>query len=136
MKKFLPDIRGFETASLVLILIVEIIKYFVLTVLSFGMPNIFGLLILAFADAIRLFLETLSLALIVLMILSWVQPNSPVYQILNKFTSFITRPMHKVIPLIAGVDIVPMIAIIILQLIIIAIINPIIASGLAIATGA
>src|SRR5262245_37411131 len=62
LKKFLPDIRGVETSTIVLIIIVEALKYFVITVLSFGLPNFAGLLILAIGDSIRLILEMLSLA--------------------------------------------------------------------------
>lgn len=134
-KKFLPDFRGIETATIVLIILVEFIKYFIITSLSFGLPNIFGLLILAIADAFRLMLETLSFALILQAILSWLQPNSPITQVLMKFTSPILRPLQRIIPPIAGVDITPLPAIIILQLLIIILINPVKALGLGIAIG-
>lgn len=136
LKKFIPDFKHLETATLVLILIVTFLKYLILTLLGYGMPNIGGLIILAIGDALRLLLETLSLALILQAILSWIQPGSPVHQILTKFTSPILNPLQRVIPLVSGIDITPLIAIVVLQLLIIIIANPIIATGLAIAIGA
>jgi len=135
MKKYIPDFRGIETATIILILLVVLLKYLVLTLLTYGMPNLGGLLILTIGDTLRLLLETLSIALILLAILSWMQPQSPVYLILNKLTAPITRPLQRLIPLIAGVDITPLVAIVILQLLVILIANPIIAKGLAIAIG-
>ena len=124
LKKFIPDFRNIETATIVLILLVVMLKYLVLTLLSYGMPNIGGLLILAIGDTLRLLLETLSIALILQAVLSWLQPNSPVYQILTKFTlppyASIAALYHR----LAGVDITPFIAIIVLQLLVIIILIP------------
>jgi len=135
LKKYIPDIRGFETSTLVLVIIVEFIKYFVLLSMSYGMPNILGLIIIAIADACRLLLATLSLALLIQVILGFVQTTSPVYPILCKFTAPLTRPL-RFIPTIGGIDIAPVIVIVILQLLIITVINPFVAKGLGLATGA
>lgn len=135
LKRFLPDLRGFETSTLVLIILVETLKYFVITILSFGLPNVLGLIILAFGDSLRLMLETLSFALLFQVILNWLQPGSSIYQVLSKFTSPVVRPFQKVIPPIAGIDISPIPAIILLQLLIIVLVNPIKGTGLGIAIG-
>jgi YggT family protein len=135
MKRFIPDIKGVETATLVLILAVLVLKWLMLTIMTYGFPNLLGLIIAAIGDMLKLLLETLSLALIFQAVLSWVQPGSPVYQILSKATSPMTKPLQKVIPLISGLDITPLIAIVILQLLVILVANPIIAYGLAVANG-
>lgn len=136
LKRVLPDIKGFEIATFIVILLVEACKYFVITILSFGLPNVIGLFILALGDAIRLVLQTLTLALILQVIMSWVQPNSPVYDVLHKFTSPIIRPLQRVIPPVAGIDIAPLPAIIILQLLVIILVNPMKGLGLGVAIGA
>jgi YggT family protein len=135
IKKFIPDYRKLETATLVLIILVTMLKYLLLSLMSYGFPNIFGLFIAAIGDCIRLLLVTLSIALILQAILSWVMPNSPAYYTLSKLTSPITDPLHKFIPPLAGIDITPLIAIIILQLLVILIADPLVAYGVAIATG-
>lgn len=136
LKRFIPDLRGVEIATVIIIVLVEACKYFVITMLSFGLPNVLGLFILALGDAIRLILQTLTLALILQVILSWIQPNSPVYDVLHKFTSPIIRPLQRVIPPVAGIDIAPLPAIIILQLLVIILVNPMKGLGLGVAIGA
>jgi YggT family protein len=135
MKKFLPDIRGIETSTLVAIILVEVIKFFLITVLSFGLPNIFGLIILGIGDFIQLLIWALSIALILQVILSWVQPGSHVHQTLDKFTSPLMRPFQRVLPPVAGIDISPIPALIILQLLIIVLVNPMKGVGLGMAIG-
>jgi len=136
LKKILPDFHGVEISTLVAIILVEFIKYLILTLLSYGMPNLLGTLIQAFADSLRLMLEALSIALFIQLVLGWLQPGSSVHQILTKFTSPIMRPIQRIIPPIGGVDISPIPVIIILQLLVIVIVNPLAALGLAMAIGA
>jgi YggT family protein len=135
MKKILPDIRGFETSTLVLILVVEIIKYFVITALSFGVPNILGLLLLAIGDSIKLVLELMFYAIFLQFIVGLIQPSSPIYQVLSKLTSPALRPFQRIIPTVGGFDLSPIPALIILQLLIIIVVNPILGMGLSIAVG-
>lgn len=135
MKKVLPDVRGFETATLVLMLLVEMIKYFLITIFSFGLPNIVGLFVLSIGDTLNLILQTLCLALILQALLSWIMPGSPIYLSLYKLTAPIIRPIQRIIPPIAGIDISPLPVIIILQLLIIIVATPIKGFGLALAIG-
>jgi len=134
-KRVLPDIRGFETATLVVILLVEFLRFLLIIMASFGVPNIFGLLILAFADTLRLVFQTLTLAVILQALISWINPNSPAYQILYKFTSPIMRPIQRVIPPISGIDITPIIIVVVLQVLIIVMVNPLKGLGWSIAIG-
>lgn len=136
LKKILPDFHGVEISTLFAILLVEFIKYFILTMLSFGMPNLFGILILAFSDAMRLMLEALSIALLLQVALSWLQPGSSIHQVLTKFTSPLMQPIQRVVPPIGGIDISPIPAFILLQLLVIVVVNPIAGLGLGIAIGA
>jgi YggT family protein len=133
LKKILPDIKNFEIATFVLIIVLEIVKYFLLMLISFGLPNFFGLFILASGDAIRLALQMWSFAILIQAIMSWLQPNSPIIPILDQLTSPILRPLKRIVPPIAGIDITPIPALIILQLLIIVVAYPLKAWGLGLA---
>lgn len=133
LKKFLPDMKGIETSTLVVILVVELIKFLIISLLSFGFPNMLGLLLLVFADAIKRFLELLFFAILLQAIMSWVQPNAPINRVLDVFTSPIMGPLRRYVPPVAGIDISPIPALIILQLLIIVVVNPLLATGLAVA---
>jgi YggT family protein len=118
IRNVVKNVGHLESATIICILVIEIIKFFFISLLSFGLPNVGGLAILALADAIKLLLETFFYAILLQAILSWLQPGSPIGQVLDKFTSPIMRPLQRVIPPISGFDISPIPALILLQLLI------------------
>jgi YggT family protein len=136
VKRFVPDIRGIEISTILLMLVVALIKRFLIIILSFGLHSVVGLLILAFSDTLKIMLETFSLILIVQALISWIQPASPNYFALAKMTSPVLRPVQKIIPPVSGIDISIFIVIIILQLLVVTIANPMEGLGQAIAVGA
>ncbi len=133
LRHYLPNYRGLEVSTLLIILLVEMIKFMLIALLSFGFPNIFGLIILALGDALKLFIQTFFYSILLQAILSWVQPGSSISQDLNRFTSPILRPLQRLIPPIGGFDISPIPALILLQLLIIIVVNPMLAYGLGLA---
>lgn len=135
LRRYIPNFKDLETSTLVLILVIEAIKFFFLAILSFGLPNILGLMVFAFADTLRLIITTFFYAILLQAIVSWIQPQSPINYILIKFCSPILRPLQRIIPPINGFDITPIPAFIILQLLIIVLVEPLIAMGWKIAFG-
>ena len=135
LRRFLPDVKGIETSTLAVILLVECIKFFLISCMTFGFPNLLGVSILAFADALKLLLQAFFYGIILQALISFIQPQSPILFILNKLTAPILRPLQRLIPPINGFDISPIPALIVLQLLIIILVNPLLAQGLAIAVG-
>lgn len=135
LRKVVPNIKRVETSTLLLIIVLEVIKFFLISILSFGLPNIGGLLILALSDGLKLFIETFFYAILLQAILSWIQPYSPINKTLYQITSPLMDPIRRVVPLVGGVDISPIPALILLQLLLILLINPFMKLGLSIALG-
>lgn len=135
MRKMLPNWQRIETASVILILGLSIIKYFAICLLTIGFPHLIGILVLAGSDFIKEVFQILFYAVILQAILSWVQPYSPLNKILQQITSPLMQPLRRVIPLVNGIDITPIPALIILQLLMIAIASPLIAFGWMLAVG-
>jgi YggT family protein len=130
VRKIIPNYRQLELSTIVIILVLQMIKFLLIYLLSFGFPNILGLLVIVFADSLRLVLQTFFYAILLQAILSWLQPNSPVNNVLYQITAPVMTPLRRVIPPIGGVDISPIPALIIIQLLNILIINQLIAFGL------
>ena len=62
--------------------------------------------------------------------MSWIQPGySPVVYIISKITAPIMRPFQRIIPPVAGFDISPIPAMLVLQLFIIILANPLLVMG-------
>lgn len=132
-RRFIPNIQRIETSSLVLILLLNVIKFMIVCLISFGFPNLFGVLIASVGDLIKGILEIMFYAIILQVILSWIQPEAPINRLLMLITSPIMQPVRRFTPLINGIDISPIPALIILQLLVIIIANPIILFGISLA---
>jgi YggT family protein len=68
---------------------------------------LFGLVRLAISGAIGL--------VIVFAILSWVQADSPIVDVIDRVTSPLLRPFRKIIPLVGGFDLSPLALLVLLQ---------------------
>ncbi len=133
LRRRIPNINRFETATLIILLALEIIKFFIISMISIGIPSIVGLVILAFADSIKLLIQAFFYAILLQVILSWVQPQSPIAYFLNQFTSPIMRPIKRIVPPVGGFDISPIPALILLQLFSILLVTPLMSTGLSLA---
>jgi YggT family protein len=129
LRKILPNVQRLELSTLLLILVVESLKFLCVSLLSAGVPAVTGLLLLAIGDALKLILQTFFYGILLQVVMSWVQPHSPTNYFLIQFTSPIMRPLHRIIPPIAGFDITPIPAMLLLQLLMIVLVNPIMAMG-------
>ncbi len=129
MKKLIRDYHGIEFATITLILLLEIIKWICIFTLPFSFHGIAGLIVLAIGDALKLTLQVFFYTVLFQALLSWVQPGSPLNMALDEFTSPIMRPLKRCIPSVSGFDVTPIPALIILQLLIIIIANPLVIWG-------
>ncbi|OGT61521.1 MAG: hypothetical protein A3E85_05420 [Gammaproteobacteria bacterium RIFCSPHIGHO2_12_FULL_45_12] len=135
LRRLIPNVRRVELSTLTCILVLEIIKFLFFALFSTGFPNLAGIVILAIGDSLNLLLEAFFYAILLQVIISWVQPMSPILQTLNLFTSPIMRPLHKIVPTVGGFDITPIPAIIGIQFLMLLIVNPIMATGMSVAFG-
>jgi YggT family protein len=135
MKKVIPDFRKIEFSTLLLIILLAIIKWTLILTIPFGFPYVSGLLILSFGDTLKLALQIFFFAILIQALITWIQPASSIDRGLNDFTSPVMKPIQRIIPPIGGFDISPVPALIILQLLIIVLVNPIIGYGLGMAHG-
>ncbi len=135
LRRVIPNVRRIELSTLTLIVVIEMLKITLISAIS--MPNLAlsGMFIIAFAETLKVFVQTMLYAIIMQAILSWVQPNSPVNLLLYKITSPIMRPIQRVCPVVGGMDISPLPAILLLQLSIILIVNPLLQAGYGVSFG-
>jgi YggT family protein len=78
-----------------------------------------GLLAFSFVELIRLSLYLFIGLMIVQAILSWVSPYHPLQPFFNTMTRPILKPVQRMIPLIGGVDLSPLLVILLLQVLLI-----------------
>jgi YggT family protein len=135
LRRYVPTVRRVEIASIIIILLIEILKFYADSFLSYVTPVFLGILLLALGDAIKIFLFVFFYAIVLQAILSWMQPYSDVNRLLALFTSPIMRPLHRVIPTVGGFDITPIPALILLQLLIMLCADPLMSTGMRLSLG-
>lgn len=135
LRKYIPNVYGIEIATLILILVLIFIKFFLIAVISVGLPHILGLLVLTIGEFINLLIETFFYAILFQAILSWIQPASPINYILYQFTSPLMKPIRRVVPPVSGFDISAIPALILLKLLSIILVTQMMDAGWRIALG-
>jgi YggT family protein len=122
-RRVVPGLWGMDLASLVLAWVCEVLVLVAVLVLR-GMDAkaatgavFVAILVLAAVKILKMSIYILMVAVIVQAILSWVNPYSPIGPLLNSLTQPFLRPLQKRVPMVANVDLSPLVLIIALQLI-------------------
>jgi YggT family protein len=136
LRRGIPSLAGQDTSAIVLCLLITFVKFVILrlldieivdignTVAFVGSVSYLGLLIYSIADLISLFLSIFLIAILIQVIMSWINPGNynPVIGLVNTLATPALRPIQKLIPPIGGLDISPlfaMLAIVILKMLLI-----------------
>lgn len=121
LRKVIPGLLGYDLASLVggfLIAVLSHALVFAVTpsILHFNSPLVWlGLGLFGLLELIRVTLYCLIGAVIVQAILSWTNPHHPISGTVNKLTAPLLRPFQRLIPPISGVDLSPLVLLLILN---------------------
>jgi YggT family protein len=122
LRRIVPGLMGFDLASFLVAWIAE----FILVLLLFWIAGaavlpsggVFSvLLFIAFARLLRLTVYLLIGVVLVQAILSWVNPYHPIAPFFDTLTRPFLQPLRRFIPLVGGVDLSPLVILILCQLI-------------------
>lgn len=131
LKKIFPDYEGIEIASIILIISIEFIKFAILRLFDFSVPQPVGLLIVTIAEILRLTLTVFFYAVFLQTISSLIgSRHNSTYNILNDITWPTINFFRRFTPCYKRIDLAPLITLISLHLILIFIINPLFLLGL------
>ena len=120
LRRFIRNYRRIELSTLAILIIVEMIKIILISALTIGIPNVMLIFEWAILETIKLLLETFFYAILLQAIMSWFQTgDTPATQILQQLSAPVLRPLRRIIPTLGGIDITPIPALFLLQLILI-----------------
>lgn len=114
LRRVLPSVRRIDTASLVAAYLIQLAQYSILWA-AFGAGGYAAVPIVALFGLLQLVISALTALLIVYAILSWVQSDSPITDVIDRLASPILRPIRRAIPLVGGIDLSPLVALVVLQ---------------------
>ena len=110
LRRIVPTRHGIDFASVFLLLVLEMAKTGMITFLRGQTATFAGLLVIALADLLQLAVHVAMFAVLIRILLSWVNPygnRHPVTAILSAITEPLMRPFRGLIPPIGGLDISP-----------------------------
>ena len=116
LRKVIPSVGALDTASLVAAFLLQLAEFALLWVLAGAAGGLFAVPILALFGLLRMTVSAMTGAVIVYAILSWVQTNSVIADVLERLVSPLLVPIRRVLPLIGGVDLSPLALLVILQI--------------------
>lgn len=125
LRRVIPALAGLDLASLTGAWLAQMLALGVLAALrgwTFGSSAGAAAALLAavaLVDLVRFCCYILGLAVIVQAALSWVNPYSPVAPIFDALTRPFLRPVRRVVPPLANVDLSPLVLLILLQVLLI-----------------
>ncbi|CRL50043.1 MULTISPECIES: YggT family protein [Pseudomonas] len=118
LRRVIPSMFGLDMSSLVLALIIQMLLIAVILALKGFMVDWLLLVPWALIALFSLFLNILFYAMIISVILSWVAPGShnPGAELVAQITEPVLAPFRRIIPNLGGLDISPIFAFIVIQL--------------------
>ena len=119
LRRVIPSVFGLDMSSLVLAILVQMVIFAVVLTLSYMSFNILGLLLWAIIGVTARVLTVFFFAMIISVILSWVAPGSvsPGAELVNQITEPALAPFRRFLPSMGGLDISPILAFMVIQLI-------------------
>ncbi len=117
LRRFIPAIGKFDTATLVFALLIACLKTFVIVALVRGLSiDPVSLVIVGFIEVVKEVFNLMFWMLIIRALLSWVsQGQNPIELVIAQLTEPFLRPIRKILPPIGGLDLSILVAIIALQ---------------------
>jgi YggT family protein len=118
LRRFVPSIGKIDTSALILVLALQMLADFSILLLKGVTINIGALTILSITQLISLLLNLFVFAVFARAILSWLNPGTfnAAASILTTLTEPLLDIIRKFIPDLGGIDLSPLVALLLLQL--------------------
>src|SRR4051812_9774238 len=115
LRKVLPGYRRWDFASLIAAYLFELAQFGILWLLLGRMRGAELVPLLALFGLVRLVISGAIGLVIVYAILSWVQADSPIADVIDRLCAPMLRPFRRIIPMVGGFDLSPLALLVLLQ---------------------
>ncbi len=115
LRRAIPAVRGIDWASVLAALLVQLVQYLILWLLLGAGAGWAWLPWLALFGLLRVAVSAAMGVVIIHAVMSWVQARSPIANILDRLAAPILRPVRKLLPPLGGVDLSPLVVLVLLQ---------------------
>ncbi|MFN3375341.1 MAG: YggT family protein [Burkholderiaceae bacterium] len=120
LRKLVPPLGVWDVASLVAALLVQLLQYLLLAlVMGVGVGGWTWLPWLAVFGMARVALSGMIGLIIVYAVISWLQSQSPLADVIARLAAPVLKPFRRFIPLVGGIDLSPLAALLLMQVLMI-----------------
>jgi YggT family protein len=116
LRKLIPAAGRWDLSSLVAVFLLEVVQFSCLWLLGALGGGFLTIPILAAFGVVRLALSGMTGLIIVYAVLSWVQTHSVLSDVIERLCAPPLIPIRKVMPLVGGVDLSPLVLLVLLQI--------------------
>lgn len=126
LRRLIPGLLGIDWASVLLLYAFKMLELFIVGSLN-NLGTLSPLLLFAVAsvDLVKLALYIFLFAIIIRVVLSWVSPyglrGNPAGAVLTSLTEPLLGPARRLIPTLSGIDLSPIVVLVIIQLLVMAV---------------
>jgi YggT family protein len=115
LRRVVPSVGNWDLASLVGAYLLQLVQFTLLWLLIGGGAGLVSVAVLAVFGVVRMALSGLTGLVIVYAVLSWVQTQSFLSDLLDRLITPVLSPVRRMVPLVGGVDLSPLVLLVILQ---------------------
>lgn len=116
LRRVLPAFGRWDTASLVAAWLIKLVQLFLLWLVLGAVGSGWLLPLAAVFGLLRLAISATTVLIIVGAVLSWVRADSPMADLIERLCAPLLRPFRRVIPLVGGIDLSPLVLLVLLQI--------------------
>lgn len=116
LRRVVPAMGRLDTASLLGAYLVQLAEFTILWLLTGMGAGLVSVAVLAAFGVVRMALSGLTGLVIVYAVLSWVQTQSVMADILERMVMPVLVPIRRVLPLVGGIDLSPLVLLVLLQI--------------------
>jgi YggT family protein len=127
LRRIIPGWGGVDVASVLLLIALQMAENF-LYYMAMGISiAVSALFVVSLADLLNLLINVFIGAILIQVILSWVAPGTynPVIGLIHRVAEPLLSPARRIIPPISGIDLSPLLVLVVLQLLKILLVAPI-----------
>ncbi len=116
-RRWVPSVKKVDVSTLVLALAVQWLLFLILPLLMGFAPMVTAALWQAVIGVLKQVLDVFFYAILLMAILSWINPYHAIYGVLQQLASPILDPLRRLLPAIQGFDFSALVALLLIQIV-------------------
>ncbi|MHB1586211.1 MAG: YggT family protein [Acidiferrobacteraceae bacterium] len=131
LRRILPGIAGIDWGSVVALIVLAVAKVYLTLWIAGLTPPMAAAVVLAAGELFQLTVYVFLVAVFIRAALSWINPYGyhPMNDLLASLTEPLMAPARRLIPAFAGLDLSPVVVVILLELVLILLVQPVLDFG-------